>query len=172
MNEIQDYTPDASIIKEFKAALKKNDSNMKEFCGNNKIKYGSFRVALSKNSKMSKKFADAIYEYIGKSNNEDTVQKEEPKERDVEQELMDAIRSQYPEVYNSMLDDDKVTLIISSGNAAESVKVLTELEERAYDYISDIVALTGLEGYFVVATAHKEDSEKLANAFNEICKGA
>lgn len=181
MNTIDDHTPSPNIIKEFKSALKKNNSNIKEFCANNGFKYGSFRVALSKNSKMSKEFADSIYGYIGESNiSESSVGEndnsnkennaankpiENVEEKDIEQNLMDAVKDQYPDIYKSMMDEDKVTLVIQSSNAAENVFVLNKLEEEAYDYISDIVALAGLDEYFVIATAYKENGEKLKNAF-------
>ena len=126
-NKMKDHTPSESIIKEFKTKLKKDKKLLKEFCGDNDFNYNTFRVSFSKNGKMSERFAWAIYEYVGKS--EDDVVENDAKSKpvsehippdDMQKIVMGAIKENKPDIYESILKNNKTILIIRSDNAIEN----------------------------------------------------
>ena len=155
------------ILKKFKKAMIDDDLNMKKFCESNNLRYGSFRVSLSKSGKMQLKHAEAILKYLGLNNTKRRTHKEilEIVKKKIPKKPME-----YSKLYTDLINSDYIYLSADIADKDESDNFMQYLSDNCSIDSKTVAGIYDEERrkniVLLVAPKNKQNKEIMTTCYN------
>jgi hypothetical protein len=168
--KLPDYELSESVIKAFKKALIDSNSNMRKFCEENDIRYGSFRVSVSRTGKMQKTHADLIAKFLGL---ESQIDKHENR---THREIVELVKrnipgdpGKYAKLYSMLTNTNYIYLAVQhvKGNYNGLTDYFIDnctIDSKTIETVFDNERNTNI--ILVVAPKNSENNQKIVSCYN------